>query len=138
MDEPGRWSPPVPPDSPGQPPVPPPPPPPPLPGAIPAGADAPNNPAVVAIALGATGLGLLLVTVGVTFLLTLPCSVLAWVFGAQGRRRVRSGETTRNEGLATAGLITGIIGTVLGIVAAVVWVMVVVNAINDPTAPWNP
>jgi len=69
---------------------------------------------------------MLLFSFGMFFFLSLPMSVLAWIFGVQGKRRVDRGETAQHRGLAQAGLVTGIVGVVLGLLAIVGWVLVIV------------
>jgi len=82
----------------------------------------PGNPlAVWSIVLGTIGLLLLLTFLGVVFV-NLPCSVLAWILGAQAQRR--PGQAS----MAQAGKVIGIVGTVLGALAAVFWGAVFVAA----------
>jgi hypothetical protein len=50
------------------------------------------------------------------------------VLGVIGKRRVDRGETERHRGLAQAGLIMGVIGTVLGLLALAAWIVFVVLA----------
>ncbi len=67
-----------------------------------------NGVAVAALALGLAGL--------IGFLTTFLLGVLAIpaiVLGVMGRRRVARGETSRHRGLATAGVVLGVITTVL-------------------------
>jgi uncharacterized membrane protein len=47
-------------------------------------------------------------------------SVLAIVFGVMGRKKVAAGQAT-NGGMATAGMILGIVGVVLGILGLIAW-----------------
>jgi hypothetical protein len=69
---------------------------------------------VWSISLGVIGLLLLLSFFGV-ILVNIPLSIAAWVTGA--RARERPGQAS----MAQAGMITGIVGTVLGAIAAVLW-----------------
>ena len=71
-----------------------------------------NGPAIISLILGIVGLIGLIFTGG---LLGLLLGVIAIVLGVQGRRRVDSGRTTRNRGVATAGLVTGVLATVIGL-----------------------
>ncbi len=60
---------------------------------------------------------------------------VAWVLGAQARRQIREApQQWDGEGKATAGLVLGIIGTVLLVLALILLIVIVVIAINDPTA----
>lgn len=81
-----------------------------------------NSAAVWAIVLGITGLALLVLSLGSLFLLTLPCSVGAWVLAARARRQIESGATRQGEGQAVAALWLGRIGVIAGVAAFVVFI----------------
>ncbi len=84
----------------------------------------PGNPqAVAALVFGIAGIAFLIGGAGLLFIFNLPCSVLAWVFGRAGMRRVDRGETPAHRGLAQAGMILGIVGTVVGTLAVVAWAL---------------
>jgi hypothetical protein len=57
--------------------------------------------------------------------------VFGIVYSRRGTARVRSGETTRNAGLAQAGFIIGIVALVLSVIATVVWIVIVVLISTD-------
>jgi len=83
-----------------------------------------NGHAVAALGLGIAGLVLFLVSgFGLVFILNLPCSILAWMLGVTGMRRVDRGETTARRGMAQAGMLLGVIGTVIGGLAIVAWAL---------------
>jgi hypothetical protein len=82
-----------------------------------------NGLALTAVILGTIGIGLILVTAGLGFLFSLPCSVGAWICGAQARTRYDLGETSTGRGQAQAGYVLGVIGVVIGVVAAVGWIV---------------
>ncbi|HEX7299072.1 MAG TPA: hypothetical protein VF257_08690 [Solirubrobacteraceae bacterium] len=77
-----------------------------------------SNRAVMALALGSAGLGVLVFTAGALFVLTLPASVAAWVLG----RQAKTLESKREQ--ANVAVIIGIVGTVLGVIAAVAWILI--------------
>jgi len=80
----------------------------------PAPAPAPQRAVGVApLSLGITGLAVLLFSMGLLFVLSLPLSVSAWASGRAGRRRTPPGAAP----MAVAGEILGIVGTVLGCLA---------------------
>lgn len=83
-----------------------------------------NGHAVAALSLGVAGLVLFVVSgFGLVFILNLPCSILAWMFGVRGMRRVDRGETTARRGMAQAGMLLGVVGTVVGGLAIVAWAL---------------
>jgi hypothetical protein len=85
-----------------------------------------NGRATAALAFGAGGLGLLFFSAGALFLLTIPASIAGWVLGNQAKRR----EVGRDQ--ANLAVTIGIIGVVLGVVAAIVWVVLVsVGAVDE-------
>jgi uncharacterized membrane protein len=49
--------------------------------------------------------------------------IAAIVLGVMGRRKVARGETTQHRGIATGGLVTGIISTVLGLVVLIAFIV---------------
>jgi hypothetical protein len=83
-----------------------------------------NGHAVAALTLGIAGLVLFFASgFGLVFVLNLPCSVLAWVFGLRGMRRVDRGETAQRRGMAQAGMVLGVVGTVAGGLAIIGWTL---------------
>jgi hypothetical protein len=86
---------------------------------VPATARNQNSRAVAALALGSAGLGILVFTAGALFLLTLPASVAGWVLGRQAKRRETGSEQ------ANLAVTIGIVGTVLGVIAAVAWILII-------------
>jgi hypothetical protein len=89
----------------------------------------PNGSATASLALGIAGLAILVTSTGLLAPLTIPCSILAWVYGSRALGRVRAGETDQGEGAARAGRICGIVGLVLGILALLFWVALLVITI---------
>jgi hypothetical protein len=72
----------------------------------------PGTGAVWALVLSITGLALLLVSLGTLFLITLPCSIAAWVLAVRAR----------GEDRAAAALWIARIGVIAGVMAAVIFV----------------
>jgi hypothetical protein len=77
-----------------------------------------GNRAVGALAAGAAALGLLAFTAGMLFFVTLPASIAGWVLGSQAKQ---AGAHTEQANVA---VIIGIVGTVFGAIAAVVWILI--------------
>jgi hypothetical protein len=79
--------------------------------------------------------GIVSVAGGLTCLLPILAAPVAWVLGAQARREIRSApQQWGGEGRATAGMVLGIVGTVLLLLGILLVVVLVVVAVNDPTA----
>jgi hypothetical protein len=89
-----------------------------------------NGLALTALILGIIGVTLLLLTLGLGFLFTLPCSIAAWICAAQARARIAVGETTAGRGHAQAGYILGILGVVLGVMAMVGWIAAIASGLD--------
>lgn len=66
---------------------------------------------------------LVLGIVGVICCQSIILSILALIFGVMGRKKAAQGLAT-NGGMATAGMVLGIIGVVVGVV---VWVIAIAN-----------
>jgi hypothetical protein len=79
-----------------------------------------NAAATGSCVLGITSLVAVLCTIGVLSWLTLPASITAWALGRRARRR-----GTPASGFARAGEVTGIIGTVISLLALTAWAMFV-------------
>ena len=90
-----------------------------------------NGPAVTGFVLSLVGGGLLIVSAGLSSIVSIGCSVLGIVYSLKGKRKVDAGETTRNRGLAQAGFIVGIVSLVLAALATVIWTLVVIALATD-------
>jgi hypothetical protein len=73
--------------------------------------------------VGSISLALLLLSLGLWFVVTVPGSVIALVLARAARRRIEVGLTMLGAGPARAGQIIAVIGIVAGIVAGIVWVI---------------
>jgi hypothetical protein len=82
-----------------------------------------NTAAAISLVSGIAGLVVFVFPAGfgLVFIFNLPCSILAWVYGVRGRRAVDRGYTHERRGMAQAGLVLGIVGTVLGVLAIIGW-----------------
>ena len=86
--------------------------------ARPAAAKGHNNRAVVALALGSAGLGVLFFTAGALFVLTLPASIVGWVLGNKAK------QVGARADQANVAVIMGVVGTIAGVIATIVWVLI--------------
>jgi hypothetical protein len=73
--------------------------------------------AIGAIVLGVLSVGLLLMSLGTSFLFSMPMSGAAWAFGARARQR------SREAGPAQAAVVIGMVGVGLAAAAAVIWIV---------------
>jgi hypothetical protein len=80
--------------------------------------------------LGILGVVVLVFSLGVLSVVTLPMSVAAWIMGAQGRKNVASGQTTYGDGMAHAGVILGIVGVILGLIALAAWIALLIAGVD--------
>jgi hypothetical protein len=103
------------------------------PEVVQAGAHPPRNgQAMASLGIGLAGVGLLVVSVGLSFLVSLPCAIKAIALGRQGQRRAE-GEGIGGWRAARWGVVLGIVGCVLCVLAAVGWVLVVALDLNIGT-----
>jgi hypothetical protein len=84
-----------------------------------------NATAVWALVLGVTALALLLLSFGSLFVLTLPCSVAAWVLAVRARKQLEGSPGQAGAGQAVAALWLGRIGVIAGVAAMVVFVALI-------------
>jgi hypothetical protein len=89
-----------------------------------------NGLAVTALVLGIVGLSLLVISLGLAFIFTLPCSIAAWICASQARARIAVGETAAGRGQAQAAFILGVLGVVLGVVAMVAWIVAIASGLD--------
>jgi uncharacterized membrane protein len=73
--------------------------------------------AIGSIVLGVLSVGLLLMSLGTSFLFSMPMSGAAWAFGARARQRAPEG------GPAQAAVVIGMVGVGLAAAAAVIWIV---------------
>ena len=86
-----------------------------------------NNPAVVGFVLAITSPALLVVSLGLSSILSALCSGFAILYSLRGRRRVDQGLTPQHRGLAQAGFIVGIVGLILALIATASWIALLSN-----------
>jgi hypothetical protein len=90
-----------------------------------------NGPAVAGFVLSVVSGALLVVSAGLSSVVSVGCSIAGIVYSRNGKRKVEAGETTRNAGLAQAGFIVGIVSLCLAALATLIWIAVLVAAISD-------
>jgi hypothetical protein len=90
-----------------------------------------NGPAVAGFVLSVVSTGLLVITFGLSSIVSLGCAIAGMVYSHKGKRKVERGETTKNAGLANAGWIISIVGVVLAALATIVYVMIAILLATD-------
>ena len=82
-----------------------------------------NSQAIWSLIAGIAGLVLFVFPAGfgLVFVFNLPASITAWVLGVQARRRVDTGKTHEHRGQAQAGIVLGVIGVIVGVLAIIGW-----------------
>ncbi len=86
------------------------------------GSTAPDNGSAVAgFTLSLVGGGLLLITLGLSSIVSIVCSTLGIFYSKRGRNRVDRGETPKHRGLAQAGFIIGLISLILAVLATLAY-----------------
>lgn len=90
-----------------------------------------NGDALAGLILSASAATLLLLSVGLSSIISLICAGLGIFYSRKGRARVDRGETPKHRGLAQAGFVTGIVTLVVALFATVVWVTVAVLYATD-------
>lgn len=75
--------------------------------------------------LSVSGLVLLVLSVGLLSIVSLPCAVLGIVFARNGKRRLAAGETARYGGLAQAGFVIGIVALSLSLLVLAVLIALI-------------
>lgn len=90
-----------------------------------------NGSAVAGFVLSLVAAGLLLISVGLSSIVSIACSGLGIFYSRKGKQRVERGETPKHGGLAQAGFITGIVTLVIALLATAFWVLIVVLYATD-------
>lgn len=85
----------------------------------------PSAQAIWALVLAIGGLALLVLSLGTLFVLTVPCSVAAWILALRAR-----GPTPGDAGQATAALWIARIGVIAGVAAAIVFVALLASGFD--------
>ena len=89
-----------------------------------------NGQAVAGFVFSVVSVGLLVLSFGLSTIVSLGCAITGLVCSRNGKRKVDSGETPKHRGLAQAGLIVGWVGLGLSILAIAAWTYVFVFETN--------
>ncbi|MGI8846390.1 MAG: hypothetical protein ACR2HC_09515 [Thermoleophilaceae bacterium] len=100
----------------------------------PASAEPDNGPAVLGFALALSSIGLLVVSAGLSTLISLGIGIVAITQAAKGKRLVRDGNTRAHKDLAQAGFVIGILATALAALATLFWIGIgIAIAVDEST-----
>jgi len=86
---------------------------------------------VAGFVLSVTSGALLLLSIGLSTIVSVVCAGLGVFYSRRGRARVDRGETPKHRSLAQAGFITGIVSLVLSLLATAFWGALAILAATD-------
>ena len=93
-----------------------------------------NGQAVVGFVFSVVAIGLLLISAGLSSIVSVGCAITGIVCSRNGKRKVARGETPKHRGLAQAGYIIGWVGLGLSILATVGWILLIVLGAIDESS----
>jgi hypothetical protein len=97
-----------------------------------------NGQAVVGFVFSIVAVGLLVISFGLSSIVSVGCSITGIVCSRNGKRKVERGETPKHKGLAQAGYIVGWVGLVLSILATVGWILLIALGDIDTSSGGTP
>ena len=97
-----------------------------------------NGQAVAGFVLSVVGLGLLVISFGLSTIVSLGLAIGGIVCSRNGKQRVDAGETPKHRGLAQAGFVVGWVGVGLSILAIVAWILVFAISPGDDQSIFDP
>jgi len=86
---------------------------------------------VAGFTFAVVGAALLLLSAGISSVVSVVCAGVGIVYSLKGRRRVERGETPKHRSLAQAGFVTGIVTLVLAVLATAFWLLILILALTD-------
>ncbi|HET8820536.1 MAG TPA: DUF4190 domain-containing protein [Thermoleophilaceae bacterium] len=96
-----------------------------------------NGQAVAGFVFSIVSLGLLVISAGLSSVVSVGCAIAGIICGRNGKRKVDRGETPKHRGLAQAGFIIGWVGLALSILATIGWILFIVLAATDDDFNWE-
>ena len=97
-----------------------------------------NGQAVAGFVLSLVALGLLVISAGLSTIVSLGCAIAGIVCSRNGKQKVDAGETPKHRGLAQAGFIIGWVSLALSVLATIGWILVIALAANDNSSNDDP
>lgn len=80
---------------------------------------------IIGLCSSIAGVGLLVISLGFLWFVSLPLSIAGLVCGLMGRQRADRGEVDGGRGMSQAGFVIGIVGVVLHVLALLVIVLLI-------------
>ncbi len=96
-----------------------------------------NGQAVAGFVFSLVSIGLLVISAGLSSLVSVGCSIAGIILGRNGKRKVDRGETPKHRGLGQAGFIIGWVSLALSILATIAWILFIVLAATDDDFNWE-
>ena len=97
-----------------------------------------NGQAVAGFVFSLVAVGLLVISFGLSTIVSLGCAITGIVLSRNGKRKVAAGETPKHRGLAQAGFIIGWVGLGLSILATAGWILAIVLSAGDESFNIDP
>ena len=90
-----------------------------------------NGQAVAGFILSLVAGGLLLISAGLSSIVSVACAVAGMVLSRKGVRRVDAGETPKNRSLGQAGFWIGLVSLIFSVIATAAWLAIFIAALSD-------
>jgi hypothetical protein len=97
-----------------------------------------NGQAVAGFVFSLVSLGLLVISAGLSTVVSIGCAIAGIVCSRNGKKKVDAGLTPRHRGLAQAGFIVGWVSLGLSLLATIGWIVVMVVAITEDSSNNDP
>jgi hypothetical protein len=97
-----------------------------------------NGQAVAGFVFSLVGIGLLVISFGLSTIVSLGCSITGVICSRNGKRKVDRGESPKHRGLAQAGFIVGWVGVALALLATAGWIVAIAAGAFDDTSSSDP
>jgi hypothetical protein len=97
-----------------------------------------NGQAVAGFVFSIVAVGLLVISFGLSTIVSLGCAITGIVLSRNGKRKVDSGQTPKHRGLAQAGFVVGWVGVGLSVLATAGWILVLALNANDENFNLDP
>jgi uncharacterized membrane protein YedE/YeeE len=97
-----------------------------------------NGQAVAGFVFSLVAVGLLIISFGLSTIVSLGCAITGIVLSRNGKRKVDAGQTPKHRGLAQAGFIIGWVGLGLSILATAGWILAIALSAGDESFNLDP